>query len=116
MPKGHCFPYWNVTSAETRSLNTLIARELSEFTCTSSLIMNEKSQYRTRRNIFIIQIEYTPNKNRQNLSEPKPWCNDSGVLIQIQIIPKDHTLLVLLLPLNRVLCLSIVDHPRTLIC
>ena len=31
-------------------------------------------------NIFIIQIEYTANKNRQTLSQPKPWCNDSGVL------------------------------------
>ena len=27
----------------------------------------------------IIQIEYTANKNRQTLSQPKPWCNDSGV-------------------------------------
>ena len=58
--------------------------------------MNEKIQYRTRPpsavlkisssllvnivNIFIIQIEYTANKNRQTLSQPKPWCNDSGVL------------------------------------
>ena len=31
-------------------------------------------------NIFIIQIEYTANKHRQTLSQPKPWCNDSGVL------------------------------------
>ena len=31
-------------------------------------------------NIFIFQIEYTVNKNRQTLSQPKPWCNDSGVL------------------------------------
>ena len=31
-------------------------------------------------NIFIIQIEYTANRNRQTLSQPKPWCNDSGVL------------------------------------
>ena len=30
--------------------------------------------------IFIIQIEFTANKNRQTLSQPKPWCNDSGVL------------------------------------
>ena len=29
-------------------------------------------------NIFIIQIEYTANKNLQTLSEPRPWCNDSG--------------------------------------
>ena len=47
--------------------------------------MNEKFQYRfefivsKRVNIFIIQIEYTANKNRQTLSQPKPWCNDSGV-------------------------------------
>ena len=31
-------------------------------------------------NISIIQIEYTANKNRQTLGQPKPWCNDSGVL------------------------------------
>ena len=30
-------------------------------------------------NIFITQIEYTANKNRQRLSQSKPWCNDSGV-------------------------------------
>ena len=52
--------------------------------------MNEKFQYRTRPpravtsnecvNIFIVQIEYTANRNRQTLSQPKPWCTDSGVL------------------------------------
>ena len=31
-------------------------------------------------NIFIIQVEYTANTNHQTLSQPKPWCNDSGVL------------------------------------
>ena len=31
-------------------------------------------------NIFITQIEYTANKNRQTLSLPKPRCNVSGVL------------------------------------
>ena len=69
--------------------------------------MNEKFQYRTRPpsavlknfefivservqvnpdftsnecvNLFIIQIEYTASQNRQILSQPKPWCNDSGV-------------------------------------
>ena len=30
--------------------------------------------------LFIIQFEYAANKNRQTLSQPKPWCNDSGVL------------------------------------
>ena len=30
-------------------------------------------------NIFIISIEYTAKKYRQTLSQPKPWCNDSGV-------------------------------------
>ena len=29
---------------------------------------------------FIIKTEYTANKNRQTLSQPKPWCNDSGEL------------------------------------
>ena len=48
--------------------------------------MNEKFQYRTRPpsavlKIFIIQIEYTANKNCQTLSQPRPWCNDSGVII-----------------------------------
>ena len=33
-----------------------------------------------REPLIIIQIEYTANKNRQSLSQPKPWCNDSGVL------------------------------------
>ena len=83
------------------------ASGLSGFTFTSSLTMNEKFQYRTRPpsavlknfefivservqvnpdnslaecvNLFIIQIEYTASKNRQILSQPKPWCNDSGV-------------------------------------
>ena len=70
--------------------------------------MNEKFQYRTRPpsavlknfefivservqvnpdnsramsalTLIIIQIEYTTSKNRQILSQPKPWCNDSGV-------------------------------------
>ena len=73
-----------------------MASELSGFTCTSSLTMNEKFQYRTRPpslvlknfefivselvqvnpdnslakcvNLFIIQIEYTASKNRQILS------------------------------------------------
>ena len=31
-------------------------------------------------NIFIIQIKYTTNKNRQTLSQPKPWYNDSAVV------------------------------------
>ena len=31
-------------------------------------------------NIFIIQIEYSANENRQILSHPKPGYNDSGVL------------------------------------
>ena len=29
---------------------------------------------------FVIQIEYNANKNSRTLSQPKPWCNDSGVL------------------------------------
>ena len=80
-------------------VNALAASELSGFTCTSSLTMNEKFQYRTRPpsavlknfefnvservnecvNLFIIQIEYTASKTRQILSQPKPRCNDSGV-------------------------------------
>jgi len=35
-------------------------------------------------NIFIIQIEYTKQRNTAlkplYLSQPKPWCNESGVL------------------------------------
>ena len=30
-------------------------------------------------NIFIIQIEYTAQRNRQTLSQPKPWCIDGAV-------------------------------------
>ena len=30
--------------------------------------------------MIIIQIEYTSQRNRQTLSQPKPWGNDSGVL------------------------------------
>ena len=26
------------------------------------------------------KFEYTAQRNRQILSQPKPWCNDSGVL------------------------------------
>ena len=68
--------------------------------------MNEKSQYRTRlcrignfefivservqvnpenslalsALTFLLFILNTLQKNRQTLSQPKPWCNDSGVL------------------------------------
>ena len=63
------------------------ASELSGFTCTRSLTMNSKfsiphSAFTSNEcvNIFSSQIEYTANKNRQTLSQPKPWCNDSGVL------------------------------------
>ena len=70
-------------------VNALIARELSGFACTSSLTMNYRLTHSTSElsgftctsnecvNI-IIQIEYTANKNRQTLIQPKPWCNDSG--------------------------------------
>ena len=30
-------------------------------------------------NISILEIEYTANKNRQTLSQLKPWCNDNLV-------------------------------------
>ena len=48
----------------------------------SSLLVNE---YRLTSNecinIFsIIQIEHTPKKDRQTLSQPNPWGNDCGVL------------------------------------
>ena len=57
-------------------VSKLIGLELSGFTYTSSLTMNEKFQYRMRPNIFIIQkqIEYTAKENSTKL------CNDSGVL------------------------------------
>ena len=84
--------------------------ELSGFTCTctSSLTMNKKFQYCTRPLSVVLKISssllvnecrwfpiiheqwvrwhfYYSNwiqckKNRQTLSQPKPWCNDSGVL------------------------------------
>ena len=31
-------------------------------------------------NIFVIQTEYTAQRNRQTLGQPKPWGNDSAVL------------------------------------
>ena len=37
-------------------VNALIARELSGFTCTSSLTMNEKFQYLTRRPRAVLKI------------------------------------------------------------
>ena len=37
-------------------VNALIARELSGFTCTSSLTMNKKFQYRTRPPRAVLQI------------------------------------------------------------
>ena len=57
-------------------VSKLIGLELSGFTYTSSLTMNDKFQYRMRPNIFIIQkqIEYTAKENSTKL------CNDSGVL------------------------------------
>ena len=36
--------------------------------------------YNEHVNISIFQIEYTAIKNGQTLSQPKPWCNESGVL------------------------------------
>ena len=39
-----------------------------------------KAQVNANMRLVIIQIEYTANRNRQTLSQPKPWCNDSGVL------------------------------------
>ena len=41
-------------------------------------------------NIFNIQIEYTALKNRQTLSRPKPWCNDSGVLFTPRLLHHDN--------------------------
>ena len=34
---------------------------------------------------FIIQIKDTANKNRQRLSQPKPWCNDSAWCIEFTL-------------------------------
>ena len=44
-------------------------------------------------NIFIIQIEYTAQRNITlkplYLSQPKPWCNDRGVLnLHLAITPR----------------------------
>ena len=76
------------------------ASELSGFTCTSSLTMNEKN-FNTENFEFIVservlvnpdnsrvmsaltfllfKLNTLQNKNRQTLSQPKLWCNDSGV-------------------------------------
>ena len=44
------------------------------------LVVQSKARSNECVNIFIIQTENIANKNRQSLSQPKPWCNDSGVL------------------------------------
>ena len=44
--------------------------------CRKIPIIHEQYEYV---NIFIIQIEYTANKNRQTSSHSKSWCNYSGV-------------------------------------
>ena len=47
--KGMGTPMTGSLLMQYLQVNALIARELSGFTCTSSLTMNEKFQYRTRR-------------------------------------------------------------------
>ena len=51
-----------------------------EFIVSERVQVNSDNSLAECVNIFIIQNEYTANKNRQTLSQPKPWCNDSGVL------------------------------------
>ena len=51
-----------------------------EFIVSERVQVNSDNSLAECVNIFIIQIEYTANKNRQTLSQLKPWCNDSGVL------------------------------------
>ena len=90
---------------------TQSASELSGFTCTRSLTMNEKFEYRkieaaecgienfefivsereqvnpdnsrAMRGLTFLLFKLNTlrtNKNRQTMSQPKPWCNDSGAL------------------------------------
>ena len=77
-----------------------LASELSGFTCTSSLTMNEKFQYRPRRPRAVLKnfefivserVQVNPDNSRaasaltfllfklNTLSQPKPWCNGSGI-------------------------------------
>ena len=60
---------------------------LSGFTCTSSLTINKKFQYPVLKisramsvlTFLLFKLNTLHKKNRQTLSQPKPWCNDSGV-------------------------------------
>ena len=45
------------------------------YTFVKSAIVNK-----LKKKIFINQIEYSARKTRQTLSQPRSWCNDSGVL------------------------------------
>ena len=57
-------------------------------------------------NIFIIQIEYTVQRNCQTLSQPKPWGNDrhSGVL------NLHHGYYITIMTSRRLFCHSPVSH------
>ena len=55
--------------------------KLSPFIVSKRVQVNpDNSRAMSALTFFTIQIEYTANKNSQTLSQPKPWCNDSGVL------------------------------------
>ena len=43
-------------------------------------IPHEAAEYGIENFEFIVSGMTTANKNRQSLSQLKPWCNDSGVL------------------------------------
>ena len=44
------------------------------------LVNPDNSRVISALTFLLFEIECTANKNRQTLSQPKPWCNDSGVL------------------------------------
>ena len=53
--------------------------KIFEFIVSERVQVNPDNSRAMSAYLFIIQIEYTASKNRQILSQPKPWCNDSGV-------------------------------------
>ena len=63
--KASIMRYWNFS---------FIVSELVQVNPVNSRAMSVLTLF------FIIQIEYTAQRNRQTLSQPKPWGNDCGVL------------------------------------
>ena len=52
----------------------------SEFIVSERVQVNPENSLALSALTFLLFILNTLQKNRQTLSQPKPWCNDSGVL------------------------------------